>query len=313
VYEIGNRLRSVREGSGLSTRAFAARIGEEGGFEISHSSVWKYERTDGVPGDYLAAVCRTFGVDPGWLLAGDVRPGGGASGRLQRTLRTVEGLLETLRDGGDGSAATELADVQREWERFQGGLPRHHPLRDVILRSWRRSREAGVAAESGAEPLFRVGPEVLARRRRSQAALLRVARPHLDGLSATLGTIPHVVSITDADGIVLDALSPDDGMPENAGLAPGFDWSEARMGTNGVGTALATGEPVAVVGPEHYSRLWHDFISTAAPIRGPDERPVGALDVSTALADGVPMRLGVVTYAALVIGWQLRDGEGAAP
>ena len=41
------------------------------------------------------------------------------------------------------------------------------------------------------------------------------------------------------------------------GVRPGHDWSEAAMGTNGAGTAIAAGQPVAVVGGEHYQQAFH--------------------------------------------------------
>lgn len=67
---IGARLKRVRDCSGLGTRPFAERLKPEG-VSVKHSTVASYERASGtekIPGDYLAAVCRAFGVNPGWLL-----------------------------------------------------------------------------------------------------------------------------------------------------------------------------------------------------------------------------------------------------
>ncbi|HKK27846.1 MAG TPA: hypothetical protein VKB18_07170 [Gemmatimonadota bacterium] len=186
VFDIGNRLRRVRDEAGVSTRAFA------------------------------------FDVDPAWLLTGRRRPGEGA---------------------------TDPEAVRAEWERFRRGLSPRHPLREVIVASWEKSREAGVPADADGGPRFRrVGPEDLARRRRASADLLEAARP------------------------------------------------------------------VVVLGPEHYARRWHDFLCTGAPIHGPDGEVVGAVDVSTTLAEGSPSRLGLVAYVALAIERSLwGNGSVSAP
>lgn len=288
AFEIGNRLRRLRDEAGLSTRAFAGRLASEAGHDVSHSTVWKYERAETVPSDYLAAVAAAFDVDPAWLLTGRRRSGNGA---------------------------TDPEAVRAEWERFRRGLSPRHPLREVIVASWERSREAGVPADADGDPSFRrVGPEELARRRRTCADLLAAARPHLDWLAAATGIDSIVVYLTDADGIVLDAQGGSGEELEHLGLAPGFDWSEERMGTNGAGTALEADRPVVVLGPEHYARWWHDFLCTGAPIHGPDGEVVGAVDVSTTLAAGSPSRLGLVAYVALAIESSLwGNGSVSAP
>ena len=55
------------------------------------------------------------------------------------------------------------------------------------------------------------------------------------------------------DGVILDSLG-DPSIVETFGLAPGFDWSEKQMGTNGAGTALVANMPVAVVGGSYRLR-----------------------------------------------------------
>src|SRR5579871_5093825 len=90
-----------------------------------------------------------------------------------------------------------------EWKRFREGLPPGGCLRRVILDSWSRSRAAGV---DPAPPRFqpnRVGDDDLERRLETDADLLAVARPHLMWASTALSQVPHVVYLTDREGIVL--------------------------------------------------------------------------------------------------------------
>lgn len=70
---IAARLKALREDRGVSSRAFAAAVAGAG-FPVSHAAVLGYEtereagEPESVPGGYLAAVCRAFGVEPAWLL-----------------------------------------------------------------------------------------------------------------------------------------------------------------------------------------------------------------------------------------------------
>ena len=69
---IPERLLAVREAEGLALRPFAERLTVEG-FATSAATVGGYEngRTEKIPADYVAAVCRVFGCSPAWLLSGE--------------------------------------------------------------------------------------------------------------------------------------------------------------------------------------------------------------------------------------------------
>lgn len=181
--------------------------------------------------------------------------------------------------------------------------------RDLIVQSWARSAAAGLARNASAR--FRsVGALELERRRRAAAALLRAARPVLERIRAELGG-SVVAYLTDADGIVLDSVG-DLAQITVFALYPGYDWSEKAMGTNGAGTALASGRPVAVVGDEHFVRAFENCTCTAAPVRAPDGRVAGALDVSSTVADAYPGRLDYVIAMAERIERELGRGDGAS-
>src|SRR5438128_11953932 len=52
-------------------------------------------------------------------------------------------------------------------------------------------------------------------------------------------------------------------------LRIGGSWNEQAAGTNGIGTALAEGRTVQVIGAEHYVAAWQRWVCTGAPIRHP--------------------------------------------
>jgi transcriptional regulator of acetoin/glycerol metabolism len=78
---------------------------------------------------------------------------------------------------------------------------------------------------------------------------------------------------------------------EDIHFKPGANWSEAVAGTNGPGTALASGQAVHIIGAEHYCAAWHPWHCAAVPIHAPDASIVGALDVSGAHQSAQPWSL----------------------
>ncbi|MBI2392399.1 MAG: GAF domain-containing protein [Deltaproteobacteria bacterium] len=185
------------------------------------------------------------------------------------------------------------------WPRYLEGFPRESGIRRAILTSRDKSGvESSRDGASAAAPR-RVDSLELATRKAQSAALLDVATPHLEWISAYLGQKPHVVYLVDFEGIILWSTGMRE-MLESAPLAPGYDWSEAVMGTNGAGTALASGNAIAIVGDEHFDR-WGGCACTAAPIRGPNGQILGAIDVSTGTDDATPERLAIVSHVAWAI------------
>ena len=63
-----------------------------------------------------------------------------------------------------------------------------------------------------------------------------------------------MIVLTDGDGVLLDALGDKATLRSatDIHLTVGGMWSESSAGTNGIGTALATGEPVFVHAAEHF-------------------------------------------------------------
>ena len=186
--------------------------------------------------------------------------------------------------------------MPENWKKDLHSLAYNEPARYAIIDSWGRS--SGAHLERNARPAFhRIEEAELARRQKDAAALIELAVPRMNGLLHCLPGSSNVVYITDADGIVL-ASAGDPAQIDAFGLAPGYDWSERRMGTNGAGTALATRAAVAVVGEEHFLTAFGNCTCTAAPIHGHDRTIVGALDVSSSVADARPERLSQVIRVA---------------
>lgn len=158
-----------------------------------------------------------------------------------------------------------------------GGLPAPE-----ILDSWVRCARAGldVAADP---PIQVVEAADLARRRDRADIVRRLALAELETLGHQIAGSNFLLAFADPEGVVLDLYADNRFLTSGSAndIVAGSLWSEAQAGTNGLGTALAIGQPVAVSGLEHHLLKYGDISCTAAPIRDAFGQMVGALDASS--------------------------------
>src|SRR6185436_5490525 len=139
-----------------------------------------------------------------------------------------------------------------------------------VLDSWVRSRDV-FHVDPALERSPIILPEDEWRRRRERLDALRAGAPVLERFGDELRETEDMLALCDADGFVLATA----GHPrvleaaDERGLAVGASWNEQAAGTNGIGTALAEGRAVQVIGEEHYVQAWHRWVCTGAPIRHP--------------------------------------------
>ena len=137
-------------------------------------------------------------------------------------------------------------------------------MRDTILASWRRCREWHVAADRVDLSYVR-DPDL-------DTPLARTALPVLQNLRENLQGEMVSVILTDAHGVALSRLTADRELErhlDRVQLAPGFSYAEEFAGTNGIGTALESGQAAHVFGHEHYAEHLEDLACAAVPIRHP--------------------------------------------
>ena len=175
-------------------------------------------------------------------------------------------------------APSEAAALQR---RSQWLAPDQRPS-DTILQSWARSFDAGL--DPGRMPPQRIddGPMLAWRRERSDR-LRALAHAELATLMQQIAGSNFLLAFADPDGVILDLVADNRFATSSSGqpIAVGSHWSEGVAGTNGLGTALASGASAAVSGPEHFFTRLADITCTAAPIRDPQGTLVGVLDASS--------------------------------
>ncbi|MDL4820812.1 GAF domain-containing protein [Actinomadura opuntiae] len=171
--------------------------------------------------------------------------------------------------------------------------------RPPIAESWRRSRDAGVDAAVAAAPL------VFDRDTVADARGAHPLDPHLpllrDLLHGVADETEHLMVITDEAGHALWTQGPPAirREAERIGLMEGFCWAEGAVGTNGIGTALATGRAEYVYATEHVAHVLHRWSCAGAPITDPDSgRVIGCIDVSATVEKLHPATVALVAAAA---------------
>ena len=192
----------------------------------------------------------------------------------------------------------------RARERFAATGAADASVEGAILASWIRSRLCG-AGPDRREARFdgSVGD--------ADSRLQRAARPVLERLSADLTDTPTAVLLSDPHARVLRRWASEPAMGrlmDRVRAAEGFVLSEDTVGTNGVGTPLEEGRPVAVFGTAHYNEIFDEASCAGAPVRHPVSGRVEGVVSLTCRADAAnPLQLPLISAAARDIERRLLD------
>jgi transcriptional regulator of acetoin/glycerol metabolism len=173
--------------------------------------------------------------------------------------------------------------TMQAWEKFLSGdgmLP--DAVRRMIGESWRRCLDHGVSPVRHAAPLA-VDDNGLHSLRERHVDLIEAARPVMIQAHEFLAESGTVMVLTDPAGVILsmegDPGAKDDGL--GIQLVPGALWTELESGTNAIGTALATGQPVQISAEEHFCEGIKRWTCSATVIRDPyNGQILGVLDIS---------------------------------
>ncbi|MFG1344854.1 sigma-54-dependent Fis family transcriptional regulator [Xanthobacter autotrophicus DSM 431] len=172
-------------------------------------------------------------------------------------------------------------EIARAWEAFHQDGFASPVVRPAVLASWQRSRQHCIAANRAAAPL--VSEAELHRRRGQNTRLITAARPAMDEARHLLSDARSMLILTDTEGTILetegDVRAVDTG--QEVKLQRGGRWCEAEIGTNAIGTALASGRPVQIHASEHFCAPVQRWTCAAAPVHHPlDGEVIGAVDIS---------------------------------
>ncbi len=151
-------------------------------------------------------------------------------------------------------------------------------IRDVIYQSWKRSKDYQV------DPFeiknYKISDFKLAKILKDKKELIEVAHYYMEKLYSFIEGTNFVITLADEKGNVIDIIGNDDIIVERtkqSSLVIGCNRSEAYTGTSGIGTSLATGMPIQILGAEHFIQPHHTYVCSAAPIRSETNEVIGCL------------------------------------
>jgi transcriptional regulator of acetoin/glycerol metabolism len=195
--------------------------------------------------------------------------------------------------------------IQKEdWERFRA-LGRVPPsVREVVLRSWVRSRDATKLHTLRRAPF--VEQEELNHIRTRATRLLDAARGAMQRAGYLLADAGAMLLLCDNAGVVLESSGDAHILSRGTEnhLQPGGRWDEAAIGTNAIGTALHLGKPVSIAGLEHFCEAIQRWSCAAAPVHDPvSGQVIGLVDISA------PSDRDMCTEAALSVSLAMQIEE----
>ncbi len=172
-------------------------------------------------------------------------------------------------------------DVRAAWEKFVEHGALSAELRSSVAASWQRSRNHRVTIDRARAPL--VADAELFRLRSRHASLRHAARCALQSSKTFLSDANSIMILTDPAGLIIDTQG--DARVIDAGrtvhLEHGGRWSEADIGTNAIGAAIAESRPVQIHGAEHFCTEVQRWTCAAVPVHDPsDGELLGIVDIS---------------------------------
>jgi sigma-54 dependent transcriptional regulator, acetoin dehydrogenase operon transcriptional activator AcoR len=202
--------------------------------------------------------------------------------------RADAGRMASGRMGADGVGSRRMNEPRMatgprvdyaQWKAFmEGGKLLGQKPDELLLESWRRCREWSVDHTPRScwdfTPMNQIEPFASSFRELCSDIETKI-------YTAIKGQ-GLLITVTDAKGRVARTCGDLDPLrhADKLNFGPGANWAEASVGTNAIGTALATGKPMQVFGEEHYCRSHHAWSCTAAPIFDPKGELWGCFDIS---------------------------------
>jgi signal transduction histidine kinase len=112
--------------------------------------------------------------------------------------------------------------------------------------------------------------------------LLQAAAPALRLADDILAAEDHLVILTDANGVCLRLLAPAAQIRiDPAGnMFEGASWNERDVGSNGLGSAIATRDPFLIAGPQHFADDYVEWTCMGVPLRDPGGAFIGVFNLS---------------------------------
>lgn len=170
--------------------------------------------------------------------------------------------------------------IREVWRHYAANkaLP-EQVLRAPVQRAWQRCDLAGASPHTmhaTALPAWQMRT-LFAR----EHDLIEASQPYMAALSRAAGGHRHAAMLGSAEAVVLDVTGDDASLhgPE-AVPGPGAELGEGLAGANGIGSPLAEGGYIELVGPEHFIEGFHPSTCQGLPLTSPSGETIGVISTS---------------------------------
>ncbi|MBL8547716.1 MAG: sigma-54-dependent Fis family transcriptional regulator [Hyphomonadaceae bacterium] len=159
--------------------------------------------------------------------------------------------------------------------------------KSALAASWSRSLLVHGLDPENSTRVTRVTEPEYQVAREQMGQLVGIASQAMDRLFTAVGGSGCSVVLTDRAGLIIERRGApgDDSAFQHWGLWTGVDWSEAREGTNGIGTCVVEQRPVVIHRDEHFYANNAAMSCMGAPIFDHEGELAGVLDISSCRAD----------------------------
>ncbi|KPF45523.1 GAF domain-containing protein [Rhizobium sp. AAP43] len=190
----------------------------------------------------------------------------------------------------------ELSHTERVYSTTQNKAA---AVTSPVAASWSRCVNLYNLQPEEARKPYQVDETVFREARERMERLIGSSAEEVDRLYQTIGRSGCCIVLADTDGIVVDrrGAAGDDVEFRALGLWQQNVWSEASVGTNGIGTALADERSVVIHRDQHFMSANIGLSCVTAPIRDHLGQVAAALDVSTCRNDVSEMTLAILSQA----------------
>ncbi len=182
------------------------------------------------------------------------------------------------------------------------------PPNGLVQERWARASQRGLRRESDAYPVGTSDADLAIRRERLDD-VFREERDLLAPISAELANGPRVAIVADPEGVIVSARAGHHFIDPIARvrLVEVARWGEETRGTNAIGTAIAEGCAVGVIGDAHFEERNRHIFCYATPIHDAYGHIVAVLDVSGPILSHDPTVGLAVETAGLLLDRALRS------
>ena len=195
--------------------------------------------------------------------------------------------------------------IYREWEHFQNGQEVDGSvIAPYILRAWQRCRLLHVDPDENSRRRLDAGE--LERVLQKNSLIIHIARGIMERLYSPISSSGSIISIADADGVILFCLRDEKKSYPIPNIEPGSIALESSSGSNAVSICLVEKRPAETWAAEHYCRQLHNWYCVAAPIWNTNHELVAVLNVTLPWDMFHNHTRGMIESAAYAISEQLR-------